>query len=128
MSSYYEITKYFEWEAGPAVIAQPHGADYVNGFYIKYDDEFNTWQSADGPQIADFYIDGNRLSQSEFEAKFGIIGQDLPDLPHEMTPEEQDEVLKELGIEPLPSDHPIYSEPSSITISMPLKTDEEDND
>ena len=54
MSSYYEITKYFEWEAGPAVIAEPPGADYVNGFYIKYDDEFTTWHSADGPQIADF--------------------------------------------------------------------------
>ena len=46
-----EITKYFEWEGGPAVIAKPDGADYVVGFYIKYDDDFNNWQSADGAQI-----------------------------------------------------------------------------
>ena len=77
----YEITKYFEWEGGPAVIAEPDGADYVVGFYIKYDDDFNNWQSADGAQIADFYIDGIKMSQAEFEAEFGIIGQDLPDLP-----------------------------------------------
>lgn len=77
----YEITKYFEWEGGPAVIAEPDSADYVVGFYIKYDDDFNNWQSADGAQIADFYIDGIRMSEPEFEAEFGIIGQDLPDLP-----------------------------------------------
>ena len=77
----YEITKYFEWEGGPAVIAEPDGADYVVGFYIKYNDDFNNWQPADGTQIADFYIDGIRLTEGEFEAEFGIIGQDLPDLP-----------------------------------------------
>ena len=31
----YEITKYFEWEGGPAVIAEPDGADYVVGFYLS---------------------------------------------------------------------------------------------
>ena len=29
----YEITKYFEWEGGPAVIAKPDGADYVVGLH-----------------------------------------------------------------------------------------------
>jgi hypothetical protein len=77
----YIITKYFEWENGPAVVAKNEIENYIVGFFIPYDSVTDDWVVADGAQVYDFYIDGMQLSQGEFEAEFGIIGEDLPDIP-----------------------------------------------
>ena len=32
-------------------------------------------------QVADFLIDGEKMSETDFEAKFGVVGKDLPEPP-----------------------------------------------
>ena len=77
----YMIEKFFEWENGPAVVAVNEPEDYMVGFFIPYDSITDDWVVADGAKLYDFYIDGIQLSEGEFEAEFGIIGEDLPELP-----------------------------------------------
>ena len=77
----YKITKYFIWEGGAAVVAVNEPEDYMVGFFIPYDSVDDDWVVADGAQLFDFYLDGKQLSQGEFEAQFGIIGDELPEIP-----------------------------------------------
>ena len=69
---------YFSWEYGPAVIT-PEVDDSVFGFFMS--PELTKWEMATPSQIADFFIDGHRLSQTEFEDRFGTICATLPELP-----------------------------------------------
>ena len=72
-------TLYFIWEEGPAVIEPIGDGDF--GYFISPGN--NDWTLATPRQIADFFIDGLKMSKSDFEIKFGVIGADLPNLPLE---------------------------------------------
>ena len=75
------MKSFLSGEGGPAVVAVNESEDYMVGFFIPYDSVTDDWVVADGAQLYDFYIDGIQLSEREFEAEFGIIGEDLPELP-----------------------------------------------
>ena len=68
---------YFTWEEGPAVI-NPVEAGYP-GFFISPGN--SDWTPAYPNQVTDFFVDGSKMSETDFEAKFGVIGKDLPELP-----------------------------------------------
>ncbi len=68
---------YFTWEDGPAVV-NPVGAGY-DGFFISPGK--SDWTLAEPSQVADFLVDGSKMSKTEFDSKFGVIGKDLPELP-----------------------------------------------
>ncbi len=70
-------TLYFKWESGPAVLVPVGEGDL--GYFIPPDD--GNWRLATPSQIADFFVDGIKLSKSDFENTFGVIGESLPDLP-----------------------------------------------
>tara|TARA_B100000123_G_scaffold85294_1_gene61672 strand:- start:779 stop:1012 length:234 start_codon:yes stop_codon:yes gene_type:complete len=70
-------TLYFDWEEGPAVI-NPVEAGYL-GFFISPGN--SDWTLAEPSQVADFFVDGSKMSKTDFETKFGVIGKDLPELP-----------------------------------------------
>jgi len=72
-------TSYFSWENGPAVIVD--GVDDRLGLYLPVLEEEAGWVEATEGQVKDFFIDGSRLSKSEFAKMFGTIGDNLPDLP-----------------------------------------------
>ena len=68
---------YFTWEDGPAVI-EPVGVGY-EGYFISPGSV--DWTLAMPSQVADFFVDGSKMSETDFEAKFGVIGKDLSELP-----------------------------------------------
>lgn len=72
-------TLYFTWEERPAVIQPVADGDFGYFIYQGNDD----WTLATPQQVADFFIDGSKMSKSDFEIKFGVIGIDLPNLPLE---------------------------------------------
>ena len=70
-------TLYFTWEEGPAVLDPVGDEDF--GYFIS---PGNTdWTLATPGQVADFFVDGEKMSKTSFENKFGVIGKDLPELP-----------------------------------------------
>ena len=70
-------TLYFIWEEGPAVLKPVGDGDF--GYFIT--PEGSDWTLATPNQVADFFVDGSRISKSEFENMFGVIGDNLPRLP-----------------------------------------------
>jgi len=68
---------YFTWEKGPAVLNPVDDADF--GFFIS--PENNNWTLAEPSQVADFFVDGSKMSKEDFESKFGVIGKELPEIP-----------------------------------------------
>ena len=72
-------TLYFTWEERPAVIQPVGDGDF--GYCISPGND--DWTLATPQQVADFFIDGSKMSKSDFEIKFGVIGVDLPNLPLE---------------------------------------------
>ena len=70
-------TLYFTWEEGPAVLDPVGDEDF--GYFIS---PGNTdWTLATPSQVADFFVDGSKMSKTDFVKKFGEIGKDLPELP-----------------------------------------------
>ena len=72
-------TLYFSWEQSAAVITG--NEDNRSGFILPVLKEEGGWIKATPDQVKDFFIDGSRISKSEFEKIFGIIGHNIPDLP-----------------------------------------------
>tara|TARA_B100000131_G_C17579412_1_gene394408 strand:+ start:93 stop:386 length:294 start_codon:yes stop_codon:yes gene_type:complete len=70
---------YFSWESLPAVIAGSEEANVSAAFFLPLDED--SWRVASGEQYADITIDGANIDKSEFEKKFGVIGDTLPELP-----------------------------------------------
>jgi hypothetical protein len=73
-------TLYFSWERSAAVIV-PIDEARSKGFILPVLKEEGGWIEATPDQVKDFFIDGSRISKSEFENMFGVIGDNLPDLP-----------------------------------------------
>ena len=73
-------TLYFSWERTPAVIVDVT-PEKSAGFILPITEVELGWREATPDQVKDFFVDGSRLSKSEFEKTFGIIGADLPELP-----------------------------------------------
>ena len=73
-------TLYFSWERSPAVIVDVT-PEKSKGFTLPVSDTELGWREATPEQVKDFFVDGSRLSKSEFENMFGVIGDNLPDLP-----------------------------------------------
>ena len=71
-------TLYFTWEERP-----PHKPVGDGDFAYFISPGNDDWTLATPQQVADFYIDGTKMSKSDFEIKFGVIGVDLPNLPLE---------------------------------------------
>lgn len=73
-----DIRGYFDWEGVPALlVARDEDSNY--GFYLPEDSDM--WENATGANVLDWYKDGEKLSQSRFENKFGVVGEDLPVIP-----------------------------------------------
>ena len=72
-----EIEYFFAWENVPALIGRVE--DFARPLFLSDDEK--SWTAASGEQMVDFFEDGTKLSQEDFEEEFGIIGVDLPDLP-----------------------------------------------
>ena len=72
-------TLYFSWERSAAVITG--NEDNRTGFILPVLKEEDGWREATPNQVKDFFIDGSRISKSEFEKIFGILGHNIPDLP-----------------------------------------------
>ena len=70
-------TFYFAWEDGPAVLAPVGDGDL--GYFISPGK--SDWTLAEPSQVADFFVDGSKISKDAFEKTFGVIGADLPELP-----------------------------------------------
>jgi len=73
-------TLYFSWERSAAVLVQI-SSEEVKGYILPVLKEAGGWIEATEGQIKDFFIDGSRISKSEFEKNFGIIGHDIPEIP-----------------------------------------------
>ena len=70
-------TLYFTWEEGPAVLKPIGDADF--GYFLTSGSP--DWTVAAPNQVVDFFVDGSKMSKTDFETKFGVIGKDLPELP-----------------------------------------------
>jgi len=73
-----KITHYFDWEGGPAVVGEVE-PDVAHGYYMQPDDV--DWVQANNLMVLDFFNDGRPLSEESFQNEYGIIGEDLPELP-----------------------------------------------
>ena len=74
-------TLYFTWEEGPAVLKPVGDADF--GYFIT--PEGADWTLATPNQVADFFVDGAKMSKVAFEKAFG----------RKLTRDELFEVIKE---------------------------------
>ncbi len=77
------ISTYFYWERSAAVIVDIT-PEKSRAFILRVLKEHEGWKEATPDQVKDFFIDGSRLSKSEFEKEFGVIGDNLPNLPLEI--------------------------------------------
>ena len=73
-------TLYFSWENSAAVLVNI-SPEEDKGYILPVLKEEGGWIEATPNQVKDFFIDGSRISKSEFENMFGVIGDNLPDLP-----------------------------------------------
>jgi hypothetical protein len=73
-------TLYFSWEQSAAVLVNI-SPEEDKGYILPVLKEEGGWVEATPDQVKDFFIDGSRISKSEFENMFGVIGDNLPDLP-----------------------------------------------
>jgi hypothetical protein len=73
-------TLYFSWENSAAVLVNI-SPEEDKGYILPVLKEEGGWIEATPDQVKDFFIDGSRISKSEFENMFGVIGDNLPDLP-----------------------------------------------
>ena len=71
---------YFSWEQSAAVLVNI-SPEEDKGYILPVLKEEGGWVEATPDQVKDFFIDGSRISKSEFENMFGVIGDNLPDLP-----------------------------------------------
>ena len=58
-----DIAYFFSWENFPAVIAE--SGEFAKPFFLPWGDE--SWTAASGAQMIDFWEDGTKLSEEEFE-------------------------------------------------------------
>ena len=72
-----EITDFFAWENGPALVGV--SGEFAKPFFLS--EEGNSWVAASGPQMIDFWEDGVKLSKEDFDLRFGVMGDNLPNLP-----------------------------------------------
>ena len=73
-------TLYFSWEQSAAVLVNI-SPEEDKRYILPVLKEEGGWVEATPDQVKDFFIDGSRISKSEFENMFGVIGDNLPDLP-----------------------------------------------
>ena len=73
-------TLYFSWENSAAVVVNI-SPEEAKGYILPVLKEEGGWIEATPDQVKDFFIDGSRVSKSEFQKMFGVIGDNLPDLP-----------------------------------------------
>ena len=73
-------TLYFSWERSAAVLVNISPTE-DKGYILRVLKEDDGWREATPDQVKDFFVDGSRISKSEFENMFGVIGDNLPELP-----------------------------------------------
>ena len=73
------IDSYWRYESRPAVLVD-YGDDSVGGFYLQ--EGSVDWEKVTEWDVVQWFKDGGKLSQSDFENLFGKIGIDLPKLPN----------------------------------------------
>ena len=73
------ITHYFDWDWLGAVVV-----DLENGqstaFFLGQ--KTQKWIKASPKDILDLFNKASELTKKEFEATFGVIGTDIPELPN----------------------------------------------
>ena len=73
------IDSYWKYVNRPAVLVD-YGDDSVGGFYLQ--EGSADWEKVTEWDVVQWFKDGGKLSQSDFENLFGKIGIDLPKLPN----------------------------------------------
>ena len=73
----FSIDSYWRYESRPAVLVD-YGDDSVGGFYLQ--EGSADWEKVTEWDVVQWFKDGGKLSQSDFENLFGKIGIDLPQL------------------------------------------------
>jgi hypothetical protein len=73
------IDSYWKYENRPADLVD-YGDDSVGGFYLQ--EGSADWEKVTEWDVVQWFKDGGKLSQSDFENLFGKIGIDLPKLPN----------------------------------------------
>jgi hypothetical protein len=72
------IDSYWKYENRPAVLVD-YGDDSAGGFYLQ--EGAIAWEKVTEWDVVQWFKDGGKLSQSEFEKLFGKVGVDIPNLP-----------------------------------------------
>ncbi len=74
------IDSYWKYEDRPAVLVD-YGDDSCGGFYLEK--EALNWKPVTEWDVVQWFKDGGKISQADFEDLFGKIGIDLPNLPRD---------------------------------------------
>ena len=72
------IDSYWNYENRPGIIVE-YEDDCVGGFYLQQGAV--VWEKVTEWDVVQWFKDGGKLSQSEFEELFGKVGVDIPNLP-----------------------------------------------
>ena len=78
-SSFKTELSYLSWERGPAIIGDFPEEGVTKAFFIPVGS--SDWIKASGGQYGDIGENGGLMTKEEFENRFGVIGETLPELP-----------------------------------------------
>jgi hypothetical protein len=73
------ITHYFDWDYLGAVVVELENGQATAFFLGQTTQE---WIKASPKDILDLFHKASELTKNEFEASFGVIGTDIPELPN----------------------------------------------
>ena len=71
------ITHYFDWDYLGAVVVELENGQATAFFLSQTTQE---WIKASPKDILDLFHKASELTKNEFEASFGVIGTDIPEL------------------------------------------------
>lgn len=74
-----KITHYFDWDWQGAVVVDLENGQSTAFFLAQ---KTRKWIKANPKDILDLFRKASQLTKSEFEASYGVIGTDLPELPN----------------------------------------------
>ena len=72
------ITHYFSWDLRPAILV--NRGSFYNGYYLQ-DTSDKEWNEAPIESVLDMFVEGVEMDVKEFEKEFGVLGEDIPDVP-----------------------------------------------
>ena len=73
------ITHYFDWDWQGAVVVELENGQ-ATAFFLGQ--KTQKWIKASPTDILDLFHKASELTKNEFEASYGVIGSDIPELPN----------------------------------------------